>query len=329
MSHAVPSVWVLADDRAGNVAQAVGVAEALSLPFTVKNVRYTRLAALPNLIIGASLLGVAPDLRAALAAPWPALVIAAGRRTAPVARWIAGHGGARLVQIMDPEAGRDSFDLIALPEHDDRPRGAGNILTILGAPHRVTPGRLAAEAGRWRDRLAGDGRPRVALIVGGSTKNRRFTPAMAGDLARRAAALAAAMGAGLIVTTSRRTAPDALAALQAALPEGAFLYRWGDAGDNPYPGLLGLADAVIVTGDSVSMCSEACAVPVPVYIFAPPDLVAPKHARLHAALYRQGYARPLDGSAFESWRHPPLNAADQIATVIRDRVLPAPADRPA
>ena len=43
-------VWVLADDRAGNVGQCLGVAEALGWPFAVKEIRYTRLGALPNLL---------------------------------------------------------------------------------------------------------------------------------------------------------------------------------------------------------------------------------------------------------------------------------------
>jgi hypothetical protein len=320
MMKAAPDVWVLADDRAGNVAQAIGVAEALDLSFAVKDIRYGPLARLPNLLLGASPVGLAPASRAALAPPWPSLVISAGRRTAPIARWIRRMGGARVVQIMDPGHGRADFDLIAVPEHDAAVPSGGNILPILGAPHRVTPRRLAAEADLWRDRLAGFAGPRIAVIVGGSTKNRTFTGQMARNLVQQAAALAAELGGSLLVTTSRRTGDEAMAALEEFLPPNSFLFRWEAGGPNPYPALLALADAIVVTGDSVSMCSEACAAPVPVYVFAPDGLVAPKHARLHQALYRAGYARPFDGR-HEAWSHPPLNAAEQIAAAIRARVL--------
>ena len=84
-------------------------------------------------------------------------------------------------------------------------------------------------------------------------------------------------------------------------------------------GVMELADAVIVTGDSASMCSEACAGTGPVYIYAPPALTAPKHARLHDDLYEQGYARPLTGE-YEDWSHPPLNPAQEIADAIRQRL---------
>lgn len=317
---AVPDVWVLADDRAGNVAQAVGIAEALGLPFAVKDIRYGPIARLPNILLCASTAGLVSDSRAGLRPPWPRLVIAAGRRTAPVARWIKRAGGSRLVQIMDPGQGRADFDLIAIPEHDAAAPAGSNILSILGAPHRVTPRRLAAEADLWRDRLACFAGPRIAVIVGGSTKNRIFTATMARSLMQQAAGLAAELGGSLLVTTSRRTGPEVLTELEAFLPTNSFLFRWEEGAANPYPALLGLVDAIVVTGDSVSMCSEACAASVPVYVFAPDGLVAPKHARLHRALYRAGFARPFDGR-FETWTHPPLNAADQIAGAVRARFL--------
>ncbi len=315
-------IWVLADDRAGNVGQCLGVAEALGRPFTVKSIRYDRLGRLPNLLRGASLLGVTVESRTGLAAPWPKLVIAAGRRTAPVARWIKRQCGARLVQIMDPgPGGRGDFDLIAVPGHDGKALAGANLLPMLGAPHRVTEAKLAEAAALWRDRFAALPRPWIGLIVGGSTKNRIFTPDMARDLGQRAAALAQSAGGSVLVTTSRRTGEAAEAALLAALPEPRLVHSWRVGGDNPYFGFLGLADALVVTGDSVSMACEACASPAPVYLFAPDGLVAPKHARLHAELYRRGLARPLEADTrLESWTHPPLNAARDIAAAIQERL---------
>ena len=56
--------------------------------------------------------------------------------------------------------------------------------------------------------------------------------------------------------------------LERGITVPAHLYRWtkGD-NDNPYFAFLGLADAVVVTGDSMSMLAEACATRKPVYIF--------------------------------------------------------------
>ncbi|MGE5475196.1 MAG: mitochondrial fission ELM1 family protein [Bacteroidales bacterium] len=312
-------VWVLADDRAGNVGQCLGVAEALGRPFEVKQIRYGRLARLPNLLRGASLVGLDGASRAALTPPWPRLVIAAGRRTAPVARWLKRRCGAKLVQIMDPgPGGRGDFDLIAVPRHDGKGLDRANVLPVTGAPHRVNDAKLAEAAASWRERFAHLPRPWIGLIVGGTTKNREFTAEMARILGERVGALAAASGGSVLVTTSRRTGEAAETALLAALPEPRFVHSWRAGGDNPYFGFLALADALVVTGDSVSMACEACASPAPVYLFAPAELVVGKHARLHADLYARGLARPLaDGTRLEAWSHPPLNAAADIAAAIR------------
>lgn len=315
-----PEVWVLADDRPGNAGQCLGVADALGLPYVVKTITYGPLAALPNLLLGASLNGVSAESRSALTPPWPYLVIAAGRRTAPVARAIKRLGGGRpvLVQVMDPgPGGRDDFDIVAAPRHD-RMHPRANVLTITGAPHRVTPERLSEAAVVWGPRFVDLPRPRIGLIVGGSTRRRAFTEAMGRDLGTRASAMAATVGGSLLITTSRRTGAAA-STLLAALSGPMFSYRWGTEGDNPYMGILAVADALIVTGDSVSMASEAAASTAPLYLFAPRDLVSAKHARFHDDLYRDGYARPFDGR-LDAWTHPALNAARDIAAAIRQRL---------
>ena len=141
-------VWVLADDRAGNVAQALGVAEALGEEFEVKNIRYTKWAALPNLLRGASPFGITEETAAELVPPYPDYVISAGRRSAPVARWIKkrSQGKTKIIHMMYPgRFGLSDFDLIVLPYHDGCRLDRENIMRVIGAPHRVTPEKLAAE----------------------------------------------------------------------------------------------------------------------------------------------------------------------------------------
>ena len=312
-----PRIWVLIDDRAGNASQCLGVAEALRLAFEERHIRYAAAATLPNAMLGSSFGGLTRESRDALRPPWPDLVIAAGRRTAPVARAIKrlNRGSTFLAQVMHPgPPGAEEFDLIAVPRHDRR-APASNHLEILGAPHRIMPKRLVAEARRWRGRVRVMPKPRIALVVGGRTRRRPFTEAMAGTLGRMVAALARGAGGSVMATTSRRTGRAATASLQATLSDPCRFHRWGEGDDNPYVAFLGLADAVVVTGDSVSMCSEACATGGPVYIFAPPELITRKHDRLHEDLYTAGYARPLE-ERLESWRHPRLNPAVEIAAAI-------------
>lgn len=323
-----PLIWVLTDDRAGNVAQALGVAEALNRPFVTKEIRYTPLARLPNAVTGARLLGLTVESRMALLPPWPDVVISAGRRTAPVARWIkrigvTAHGkNVILTHLMNPgRTGANEFDLIAVPRHDcELPDGdAPNVKRTTGAAHRLTAARLASAADAWASRVSGIPRPFIALMVGGATHRKPFPTALVTALGRSVYAMAAKAGGSVLLATSRRTGAKAEQALLAAIPEPRRSFLWSAGGDNPYFGYLALADAIVVTGDSVSMCSEACATPAPVYIYASEGMVAPKHARLHRNLYDLAMARPFDGTLAD-WRHPPLNPAGDVARAIDELI---------
>ena len=160
------------------------------------------------------------------------------------------------------------------------------------------------------------------MIVGGSTKRRKFTEAMAVELGRAANDMAKQAGGSLMITTSRRS-NDTADALIAEIDVPAEIFKWGDEGENPYLGFLGMADGVIVTGDSVSMCCEAAATPGPVWIYAPRKLTSHKHGQLHKGIFASGAARLFDATtppSFETWSHAPLNAADDIAAEIRKRL---------
>ena len=138
-------IWVLADPRAGTAAQALGIAERLDRPFRTVPLRWGPLARLP--LRWATLAGLAGPARQAFAAPFPDLAIAAGRRSAPVALWLARRG-VRIVHCMQPGFAQDRFDLLVIGRHDSPPE-APNILPILGATHRMSPARLAAARAEW------------------------------------------------------------------------------------------------------------------------------------------------------------------------------------
>jgi len=319
-------IWVLLDHRAGNRSQCLGVADALGLPYEHRELVYSWRGALPNGLIGRSFTGLSQLTRSEIVPPWPDIVIAAGRRTAPVARQIKrlSEGRTRLVQIMWPgNTGYQEFDLIAVPRHDNNLKN-NNIINVLGSPHQVTGEILRTLKGEWLSRLAGLPSPYLALIVGGTTKNRTFTDTMAIELANQASQLARQTGSSLLVTTSRRTG-EAADLLIGSLKGPARVYRWGDAGENPYLAFLACADAIIVTGDSMSMCSEACSGTGPVYIYAPSALITAKHKRLHDDLFAAGFARPLSDN-HTTWHHAPLNCATEIAREIKTRFDLEPRD---
>ena len=313
-------IWVLTDERPGNQSQAKGVAQALGEPFDIVQIEYDWAVGLPNLVRGQSLLGLSEAARARFAEPWPLLAISAGRRIAPAMRWLKRTTGARLVQIMDPGwPGRADFDLIAIPEHDEA-RNEPNVLHTAGAPYRPLPDMTEEERARVAHMIGDLPRPWLVVFVGGNNKNYPFGPDLAHELMRDSKVLAEKLGASLLVLTSKRSGAAVADALEADMPPRSYLYKWRPGGDNPFLQVLTMADAIVATGDSMSMCSEACANGGPVYIFAPERLVSDKYRLLHQKLYDGGYARPLGGDA-TPWRHPPLDAAIAVADEIRKRGL--------
>ncbi len=264
-----PRVWVVTGYRAGERAQILALAEALGWPFEVKELDYRPSAARISLFRASNLRGFRLDRSSQLTPPWPDLVITAGMRNEPACRWIRAQsaGRTRIVHIGRPWARLEQFDLvITTPQYrlPEQTNVLHNTLTL----HRVTAARLQAEARRWESRLAALPRPRIAVIAGGDSGPTTFGRKAAGRLARQASALARARGGSLLVTTSARTAAAAVEALSAGIEAPVHFYRWrrGDD-DNPYYGYLALADAIIVTADSISMLTEACATGKPVYMF--------------------------------------------------------------
>ena len=322
-SAAALRVWALLDDRAGNRSQVMGVAETLGLPFEQKALSYRSLAALPNTVIGANAIGLRSQSRRNLSAPWPHVVIAAGRRTSPVARWIKRHADTNpvLVQIMNPGGNLRDFDVLAIPSHDTFngvPSSNTVVIRYVGAPHRFTSSVLRSAAVEWAETFDRFPTPKIAVIVGGSTKRRQFTTAMARELGQIARQWAEQSKGSLLITTSRRTSRDAaIALLDEVKSVRHFVHCWGDAGENPYVGMLALADHIIVTGESVSMCAETAAAGKPVSIFAPDGLIGDKHRRLHHALFAAGHAHPI-GAGTSVPAGPGLNSAEEIVSIMQE-----------
>lgn len=305
--------WVLTPGHAGMENQAVGLAERIGLPFETKRVRpRPPWVWLPPGWWPAPLASLPPD-NEPITPPWPDLLITCGRRSVPFSLFIRRASGGRTftVHIQDPKTAPGRFDLVVPPRHD-RLSGA-NVIETMGALHRVTPARLAAEAEHFAPHLADLPRPLVAVLIGGNSSAYRLTPEVTGRLCDRLLAL----NAGLAVTPSRRTGADNIAVLKQRLC-GPDARIWDFQGPNPYFGYLGLADAIVVTCDSATMVSEACSTGKPVYV-VDLDGGSRKFRDFHDGLRRAGFTRPFDGR-LDDWGYPPLDETGDIAAEVRARL---------
>ncbi|WOF74721.1 mitochondrial fission ELM1 family protein [Parvibaculaceae bacterium PLY_AMNH_Bact1] len=304
------SCWVVTNGMAGFEMQAVGVAEALGLSPVLKRVAPPA----PHKWMAPWGPAAAND---GIAAPWPDIVIASGRQSIPYARKIKkASGGKTFVAILqNPKVSPSHFDLVWAPEHDQL--SGPNVVSTLTAPNRITPEKLTKAAGELNQRYTSLPPKKIAVVLGGPNKVYRFSSGDMRTLARSLKELAERENAGLMVTTSRRTTAGATAVLREELrsvPHDIYDALSDVPEDNPYPGLLGLADAIIVTCDSHNMVGEATVTGKPVYVVELEGGSA-KFRRFLDALYVNNVARQFDG-LLETWSYAPLNATQEIAAAI-------------
>lgn len=303
-------VWVLTNGMAGFETQGIGIAEALGAAPVLKRVTP-----------GKPWRWLAPwgpaEPNGEVVPPWPDLLIASGRQSIPYARMIRRKSGGKTFTaiLQDPRVDPSNFDFVWAPAHD-RLEGP-NVLSTVVSPHRLTRERLAAEAAKFAPEVAHLPRPRVAVLLGGTNSVYRMGEEVAARIGAQLAGLTEHYGAGLMVTPSRRTGEAQARIIREALA-GRPAVMWDGTGDNPYFGFLGLADAVVVTCDSVNMVGEAAFTGKPVYVVELEGGSA-KFRRFLDAIYASGAARPFAGQ-LESWEYEPLNATDEIARAIAARL---------
>jgi mitochondrial fission protein ELM1 len=256
-------------NRAGDNSQVLGLAEALGWPLEEKHFVYQSFEKAVNLPFGAHLLGVVGDQSSKLEAPWPDLVISAGRKNEPIARYIRKHADkhVRLIHVGRPWARVETWDLVITTPQYRLPNDP-NVLHNETPLHRVTRARLDEAAEAWREKVAHLPKPIVTVLAGGNSGPYPFDRTSGERLARQLDELVGEVGGSVLLTTSARTLDETTDALAQGIQSPSLIYRWQkNDPDNPFFAFLGLADRVVVTADSVSMMAEACVTGRPVYLF--------------------------------------------------------------
>jgi mitochondrial fission protein ELM1 len=217
--------------------------------------------------------------------------------------------------LQHPQTDLRQFDLIVAPEHDGLT--GPNVITTCGALHPLSPAILRREARRGPVAgLASLGQEFIAVLLGGPNRYYRFSHEDVVGLVGRLQRVAA-QGYRLAIIPSRRTPPHAVAKCRDAFGRDHFVW---ESSENPYRSALALASHVIVTGDSISMISEATATGRPVFV----ELLstrrrASKFVRFHQSFLERGLIRPFVGR-IEDWSYEPLYEADRIAKLLHDRL---------
>lgn len=225
--------------------------------------------------------GSARDLRASYAD----VVISCGSSVAALNLYAKRMNLARSVVVMKPPFRLGGYDSVIAPRHDGL-RPSARVHVTAGALSPIDENALSVEGARLAGELGLNGRaPTIGLLIGGDTDRLSFEPALLEEAIRQIRGAAETSGARVLATTSRRTPgwADTLLKNASADRERFPLVVIANEANRPgvVGGILGLADVLVVSGESVSMVSESVATGKPVVVFWPSS------ARPVKAKYRQ------------------------------------------
>lgn len=311
------TLWIITEGIIGTENQCLGVAEILQKNINVE-LKVIRIGLRQPWKTLSPWLGLEQSwtFTPPLTAPWPDIVIAAGRKSIAASRYIKKQSGGQCltVQLQDPKTSPNQFDLVAAPFHDNLQ--GRNVIVTDGAPNRITGEKLNEAKEKFAATFEPLQGPRIAVLIGGNSRTHTLTP----EIMHRLVDQLMSINGTLMVTASRRTGEDNLDYLKQAL-SGTRHYLWDGNGENPYHGMLAWAEYLIVTNDSVSMLSDAGTTGKPVHVIALEGR-SPRFDRFHKHLNDLGVTQPLHikNGNLDAWTYEPLNDAGHIASEIQRRL---------
>jgi mitochondrial fission protein ELM1 len=315
---ASPRVFVVDSAYTGELNARLGVARRLGLSY--------RIVPLPEGEISAYADGLMPEAARGQSASMEQrciLVSGTGEDTVSEIADLRHLFGPRLLtvylasilpSVVNPRLAE--YDLVASPQISGT-----NVVTTLGVPHPLTRELLRQESEAHRERFRALSRPLIGLLLGGNTWYcSGFDAEHGGRLASQVSRIAEAIGGRVIVSNSRRTPDAALKSVLGTLGDRCCLFSdWQQSPPGFYAALLASCDLLIVSGDSLSMCSEATYTGKPVLIDLPEAATEIQHRQIVGRLFASGVARPLT-DCFEPWSYVPPDPTGEVVGAIQRRL---------
>jgi KDO2-lipid IV(A) lauroyltransferase len=294
------SVLVLSDGKTGHLNQSLAVFDGIReerhsqgapesrLRSTIVEVNYRNdvwrrvLSLIFHLSGGrppfqAALMRAALDPRTydALEKSYTDVVISCGSSLLPVNLFVKELNAARSVVVMKPSLPLKRFDAVIVPRHD-KIKNRSNVFVTERALSVVTSETMKRETARLNEEFpGGNGRLKIGLLIGGDTSAMRFDRERFKKVLAELLRCADEEHALIFATSSRRTPKWADEILKGALGDRSRCPLLVIANESNRAGIvggiLGYCDAVVVSGESVSMVSEAVSSGKPVVVFMPSE----------------------------------------------------------
>jgi KDO2-lipid IV(A) lauroyltransferase len=253
----------------------------------------------------------------------PDVVISCGSRNAAVNRWVSRNNRSFSLAILPNRIlSPRHFDLVVLPQHDLLGRKvSANAVVTKGAPNLIDKTYLDENAraltGRYQH-LRNNVRTKMAVLIGGDAQGVVMSEQDMKIVLHQLKEVAQGLGIDLLITTSRRTPP---AIEQMVLrefrdhPRTALLIMANRANvPEAVGGMLALADIVVVSGESVSMVSEAASSGKRTVVFSITSKKNQKYSGFCQMLANQGHIFYAE----------PKGVAAAIDSMVRNKIITKP-----
>ena len=294
--------WTITNGTAGTVSQALGLAKAIGFKRIKQKVFKARFSfsLVPPLahIFLKNFLTTDSDR---LNEPWPDIVIGCGRRVIPFLLYIkkASGGKTYCIYVQDPKISSKYFDLVIKMQHDSIE--GSNVIATDFSLNLISKEKLSKEVKSHESMFAKFSKPYYAILIGGNTKRYKMNNDAIKDLTDKISAIIEFCPGSVLITTSRRTPEAVKNVLIDRFDKSKKVYIASPKLNecNPYFAMLGLAEKIFVTNDSVNMISEACACEKPVYIIPLLKISLGKTKRFLSILTSKCLVKTFDGSSNE------------------------------
>ncbi|XP_042014650.1 mitochondrial fission protein ELM1-like isoform X2 [Salvia splendens] len=269
----------------------------------------------------------------------PILVVASGHDTITLASSIKKlvPDNVFLVQIQHPRSRLHRFDLVITPQHDYYPLSPEareqiplflrrwvtprkppdkHVVLTVGALHQADSDALRSASSVWHDEMALLPKPLLVVSIGGPTRHCRYGADLAMQLTASIKSVLPTCGS-IRISFSRRTPMIVSEIILTEFSNHPRVYIWNGQDPNPHMGHLALADAFVITADSVSMLSEACSTGKPVYVIGA-ERCTWKFSHFIRTLHSRGAVRPFTGTEniCEKWGYAPLDDTEKAAAEV-------------
>lgn len=317
-------VWVLQDYKVGNTNQAIALAEEMGLSYETKQIKYNILNKLPNFLLKFYPVHINRlVLKTLITCNAPKIIISAGRRTASLSLYLKKLFGdtPKVVQIMHPRINLEKFDFIVLPQHDRLEQISPKVLRVVGAINNVRS--KMKEGSKELSINYPTLQEFIAVMVGGITRNYKFADEdslIFADILRK---ISINHSLPLFITFSRRTPVNIKNIVRSKFPYPHTIYDPMESNlPNPYFGMLARGEFMILTSDSISMCSEATSSGKPTYIFRPKNFKSKKHKFFLQQLVDLGVAQELKENTefLREYSYEPLNEVKKVIEIIKSEI---------